>query len=119
VLAGTVLAQGHVIKGKIGRLRTLADLWYLARATLKAESRNLAKCSAGMRDALTAADGMTPAQAAISFVLEQSPVASCIVGTTKIPNLQEILAASGRSLSASDTNAIRRAFEAQPLRISK
>jgi len=35
VVAGTVLAQGHLVEGKIGSLKSFADLWYLARALIK------------------------------------------------------------------------------------
>jgi aryl-alcohol dehydrogenase-like predicted oxidoreductase len=119
VVAGTVLGQGHLINGKIGRLRTSADAWYLARAVLREEGRKLARYAGPMRETLSSIPGMTPAQAAIAFVLEHSPVAACIVGTTQISNLQEVLSASDRRLPAESAAAIWHTFDAQPFAISK
>jgi len=119
VLAGTVLGQGHLIKGKIGRIRTFADVWYLARAVLREEGRNLAKYSSAMRETLSSIPGMTPAQAAISFVLGHSPVAACVVGTTQISNLREVLSATSECLPAQSAAAIWRTFEAQRVTLSK
>jgi len=119
VLAGTVLAQGHLISGKIGRLRRPADAWYLARAALKAEGRRMAKCASGMRQTLASLQEITPAQAAVAFVLENSSVASCIVGTTSIANLWELLGATDKRLLSEHQNAIWRAFYAQPFTLSK
>ncbi|MHB1137274.1 MAG: aldo/keto reductase, partial [Coriobacteriia bacterium] len=52
VIAGTVLAQGHLVKGKIGSLRSRADAWYLLRALLKGSGRRLLRSSGAMRNAL-------------------------------------------------------------------
>ena len=119
VLAGTVLAQGHLIKGKIGRWRKPADAWYLARAVLRAEGRRLAKCASGMQQTLASLPGITPAQAAIAFVLGQSGITSCIVGTTSITNLRELLDGSDRRLLPEEQSAIWRTFRAQPDRVSR
>ena len=35
VIAGTVLAQGHLVKEDIRSFKTTADIWYFARALLK------------------------------------------------------------------------------------
>lgn len=81
VMAGTVLGQGHLIKGKIGKLRTAADIWYLARATLKPTGRRLAKNASKMSAVLASITEMTPAQTAIAYVLDNPAIASCVLGT--------------------------------------
>jgi aryl-alcohol dehydrogenase-like predicted oxidoreductase len=72
-----------------------------------------------MRETLSSISEMTPAQAAISFVLQHSPVASCIVGTTSISNLREALCASDKRLSAESGYAICSTFQAQQIMLSK
>ncbi|MCM8612123.1 aldo/keto reductase [Accumulibacter sp.] len=110
VVAGTVLGQGHLVKGKIGRLRSPADLWYLARAWLRPSGRQLWKLSASLRETLAAIREMSPAQAAIAYVLANCGIASCVVGTTRAANLREIVAAVDKTLSDESLQAIRRSF---------
>ena len=53
VIAGTVLAQGHLVKGNIGSFKTTADIWYFARAILKSTGRILSRNSIEMRETLS------------------------------------------------------------------
>lgn len=119
VLAGTVLAQGHLISGKIGRLRRLADAWYLARALGKREGRLLAKAAGPMRDALSSIKEMTAAQAAMAYVLSVPAVTSCVFGTTDVRNLSEVVAASRLELSEASKSLIQSTFDRQPVLISR
>ncbi|MBK7704106.1 MAG: aldo/keto reductase [bacterium] len=112
IAAGTVLAQGHLIKGKIGTVRSAADIWYLARALLKPAGRRLAGSSVAMRDALAKIAEMTPAQAAFSYILENPAIASCVFGTTSLANLNEVLEAPDKALSDESRRSIRDTFEA-------
>jgi aryl-alcohol dehydrogenase-like predicted oxidoreductase len=84
VVAGTVLAKGHLVKGKIGSLKNGSFFWYLARSLLKPTSRRLADASKGMRDALSSVTNMSPAQAAFSYILANKKISSCVFGTTNI-----------------------------------
>ena len=90
VLAGTVLAQGHLLPAR-RRLPRLADAWYLARAWLKPSSRQLMRSAGAMRRALASLHGQTPAQSAFAYVLQHPGVASGILGTTRPGNLDEVL----------------------------
>ncbi|NPU67539.1 aldo/keto reductase [Bradyrhizobium sp. 83012] len=118
VVAGTVLAQGHLIAGKIGHIRKPADLWYLARATLKPDARKLSQAARSVRSALTSIHGMTPAQAAISYVLSLPQVSSCVVGTTDIRNLHEVAASTDKALSSNEAGSILSAYQQQSFRVS-
>lgn len=118
VVAGTVLAQGNLVEGKIGTLRSIADMWYLARATLKRDSRRLARNSKAMRQTLSSVKEMSAAQAAFAYVLENPGVSSCVFGTTNTANLIEILASVDKTLAEDSRIAIRRTFDAMPNRIS-
>jgi aryl-alcohol dehydrogenase-like predicted oxidoreductase len=118
VMAGTVLGQGHLIQGKIGKIARLTDAWYLARAVARREGRQLAKASPAMRKTLASIGEMTAAQAAMAYVLSIPFVTSCVFGTTSISNLQEIVAASGLELSEESKSRIRTTYDSQTLRIS-
>lgn len=119
VVAGTVLAQGHLISGKIGSIKSPADVWYLARALLKGSGRRLAKSSREMRRILSSITEMSAAQASFASVLGNPAVASCVLGTTSIPNLVDVLGAVDRTLSEASRLAIRNAFDHQGIRISQ
>lgn len=118
VVAGTILAQGHIVSSKIGSLRTGSFFWYLARAWLKPSARRLARSSAAMRDVLRSVPGMTAAQAAFAYVLANSLVSSCVFGTTKLTNLLDVLKAVDLRLDAASRRTIREAFDALPGAIS-
>ncbi len=68
VLAGTVLAQGHLLPAR-PRLPRLADGWYLARAWLKPSSRQLMRSARQMRRAVAAIRSQRPAQTAFAYAL--------------------------------------------------
>lgn len=118
VVAGTVLAQGHLINGKIGKIKSLADLWYLARAILKPTSRILYKNSFGMRKTLSMLSGMTAAQGAFVYILCNKEISSCVFGTTSLPNLNEILETADLELDAKNKLEILNSFESLKEKIS-
>ncbi len=119
VMAGTVLGQGHLFEGKAGAMKSVADLWYFARATLKPDARKLGQCAKKMRSELAMVDEMTAPQAAVAYVLENRAVATCVVGTTKVQNLTELIDSVEKRLSDPSRTAIRRAFESQGMRLSQ
>jgi len=119
VVAGTVLAQGHLLRGKIGSLKTGSYFWYLARTMLKSTSRRLASSSKEMRDVLASIAGMTASQAAFSYILGNKAVASCVFGTTNITHLIDVIAATDKKLAKSDIVSIRKAYQAMPCKISE
>jgi aryl-alcohol dehydrogenase-like predicted oxidoreductase len=112
VLAGTVLAQGHLVDTKVRRVRRPADAWYLARALLRPEGRRLSRAAPEMRRVLGLVSGMSPAQAAIAYVLSIPEISSCVVGTTDTRNLVEIIGASDKHLTAQDQARIWAAYQA-------
>jgi len=114
VMVGNVLAQGHLISGKIGRLRGAADAYYLLRAIVKSDARRLARAARHLRPALAAVNGMTAAQAAMAFALSVPQISSCIFGTTRLANLTEVAGASSKALAGEDCAAIRSAYLARP-----
>lgn len=109
VLAGTVLAQGHLLPAR-ARLPHLADAWYLARAWLKPSSRALMQCSRNMRNAVASIDSQRPAQTAFAYVLQHPGVASGILGTTRISNLDEVLQTRIHALDAVQRQRLVTAF---------
>lgn len=111
VIAGTVLAQGHILKGKTGSLSNGSFFWYLARSLLKATGRQLSEASKDMREVLAAIPEMSPAQAAFAYILDNPHIASCVFGTTSQGNCLELIQASGKRLSESSRLEIRQAFE--------
>lgn len=118
IVAGTVLAQGHLVRGAIGSINTGAFFWYLARTLLRPSSRRLAKNSREMRDVLASVTEMSPAQAAFSYILDNEKVASCVFGTTSVPNLIEVIETVDRKLDASSKLKIREAYESLAYKIS-
>ncbi|MEG2805507.1 aldo/keto reductase [Stenotrophomonas sp.] len=90
VLAGTVLAQGHLLPAR-PRLPRLADAWYLARAWLKPSSRALMRSARAMQRAVATVHSQTPAQTAFAYVLQNPAIASGVLGTTRVANLEQIL----------------------------
>jgi len=106
VLAGTVLAQGSLVKGKIGSIKSMADLWYLARALIKPASRALLRKSKPMRKTLAEIENMNSAQAAVSYVLNNKNISSCIFGTTKRKNLIEIIESTEKEITAEGLSRI-------------
>ena len=118
IVAGTVLCQGHILHGKIGSIRSISDLWYLARAVLKPGSRNLGKNSKHMRETLASIPECSSAQAAFQFILEDKAIASCTFGTTRISNLIEVIESSEKELSEKSRLAIHNSFNLLHSKIS-
>lgn len=111
VVAGTVLAQGHLVRGQIGSIKNGSFFWYLARSLIKTTSRRLSRASREMRDVLSSISEMSPAQAAFAYILSNTKIASCVFGTTNINNCIEIIETSGKRLSESNMLVIRESFE--------
>lgn len=109
VLAGTVLAQGHLLPAR-PRLPRLADGWYLARAWLKPSSRQLMRSARQMRRALAAIHSQRPAQTAFAYTLGHPGVASGILGTTRTGSLDEVLATRLDALTAAERQQLVAAF---------
>ncbi|GAB4457446.1 MAG: aldo/keto reductase [Anaerolineales bacterium] len=118
VVAGTVLAQGHLVTGKIGSISSGAFFWYLARSLLRPSSRRLAKHSRAMRETLASITEMSPAQAAFAYILDNPKVSSCVFGTTNPANLIEIIEAADRKLTEDSKRKIRQTYEALTYKIS-
>jgi aryl-alcohol dehydrogenase-like predicted oxidoreductase len=117
VLAGTILAQGHLVRRKVGSIRSGAFFWYLARTLFKPSSRRLAHSSALLRDVLHSISGMTASQAAFAYVLSNSSIATCLFGTTNMSNLSDALRSSDLELDPLSIRAIRDAYNSLPLTI--
>lgn len=118
VVAGTVLAQGHLVKSKIGSISNGSFFWYLARSLLRPSSRRLARYSSPMRKALASIPHLSPAQAAFAYILGNKKVSSCVFGTTNISNLIEVIEAVDKQLDENSRLKIRDTYEALPHRIS-
>ncbi len=110
VVTGNILAQGHLIAGKIGRIRSLADVYYLARATLSQEAKNLSRASRTLQSSLAKVSGMSAAQAAMAYALAVPGISSCIFGTTSLRNLTEIVGAANKTMFSEDRAAIESAY---------
>lgn len=105
VLAGMPLAMGHAGL-KVLKLKRPQDLWYAARGLV----RHRAEVLDGARFAfLDRTPGMTGAQAALAYVLEDPNVACAVTGTTRLAHLAENIAASGLALPGETAGRIRKA----------
>ena len=91
IVAGTILAQGHLVSKKIGSIRSGSFLWYLARSYLKPSSRYLATSAPKLRKLLQSVKYASPAQAAFAFTLANPLISSCVFGTTRLVNLLDVL----------------------------
>ena len=104
ILAGMPLAMGHTGLQTL-KLRAPRDVWYALRA-LKNHRREMAQ---GLRMTfLGETSGMTGAQAALAYVLENPHVASAVVGSTRLKHLQENLDVPGLRLPPEVLLRIRR-----------
>lgn len=113
LLAGTVLAQGHLLPAR-PRMPRLADAWYLARAWLKPSSRRLMHSARGMQRALAGIQSQTPAQTAFAYVLQNPAIASGVLGTTRVRNLDQILDTRPDALAPDERARLVAAFAAGP-----
>lgn len=110
VLAGTVLAQAHLLPAR-PRLPRLADAWYLARAWLKPSSRQLMRSARGMQRAVATVRSQTPAQTAFAYVLQNPAIASGVLGTTRVGNLEQILDTRVEALQPDERARLVAAFQ--------
>ena len=111
IVAGTVLAQGHLVHGKIGSIRTTADIWYLARALFKSTGRVLSRNSKEMRKTLSMLNGMSAAQAAFAYILGNLKISSCVFGTTNLSNLHEIIDTTDLELNENNMIKIQNTYK--------
>jgi 1-deoxyxylulose-5-phosphate synthase len=113
VMAGTVLAQGHLLRAPRKLPLTLADAWYWARATFKPSSRRLATSASAMRDTLQQLAGITPLQAALGYVLANPAISTAVIGTTRVEHLQQVVQAVKQPLSAQVIGAMNATYRSQ------
>jgi aryl-alcohol dehydrogenase-like predicted oxidoreductase len=88
------------------------------RNTLPRFSADARKANQGIADkvaALAQAQGVTPAQIALAWILARKPWIVPIPGTTKLHRLEENMAAAAVALSAADLAAIDQALAALPV----
>ena len=109
VLAGTVLAQGHLLPVR-PRLPRVADAWYLARAWIKPGSRQLMRSARALRAAVASVSSQHPAQTAFAYVLQHPGVAAGILGTTRAAGLEQVLQTQVDRLSAVERSRLVAAF---------
>jgi aryl-alcohol dehydrogenase-like predicted oxidoreductase len=114
VLAGTVLAQGHLFGRRFPRLHRPGDLWYLARALLKRESRTLAADAREAAARLRAAGIDVSVATAISYVLANPGITACVFGTTEPRHLDAVADAAASPMPADRAEAIRRCLRQDP-----
>ena len=119
IIAGTVLAQGHLIKGKTGSIKTGSFFWYLLRTMLKPTTRELKDNSRIMKESLALIEEMSAAQAAFSYILENNAISSCVFGTTNINNLIENIESSEKELSDTSKKLILDSYNQMTYKISK
>ncbi|MDP1874716.1 aldo/keto reductase [Phenylobacterium sp.] len=105
VLAGMPLAMGHV-DGQIRKVRGLRDLWYAARALKNHREELLLAERFGF---LRRLEGMSAAQASLSYVLEHPGVSAAVTGTTRLAHLEANVAASGMVLPPETRTRLRAA----------
>lgn len=89
VIAGGCLAHG-LYSGKILRIRRPRDLWYLARALVRFREQFIRGFSYRFVDHTP---GMTGAQVALRFVLDNPDISAAVFGTTSLEHLRANLAA--------------------------
>ena len=109
VLAGTVLAQGHLLPPR-PRMPRLADAWYLARAWLKPSSRQLMRSAQAMRHAVASIPSQAPPQTAFAYVLQHPGVASAVLGSTRVAGLEQVLRTDPTALTADERARLTAAF---------
>lgn len=94
VIAGTVLAQGHLLPNSKHRPTSVRGAWYWARANLKPSARALQRACKHAKQELLKRTDLTPAQQCFEFVLENPAISSAIFGTTRPEHIREICAIS-------------------------
>ena len=92
VVAGTVLAQGHLLPNARHVPTSMRGAWYWARANLKPSGRALAKAGTAARRNLQMRTDLTPAQQCFEFVLKNAGINSAIFGSTRPEHVREICA---------------------------
>lgn len=115
VLAGTALAQGHLLGRSLPRPWRAGDWWYLARALLKPASRELAATARATVRALRRAGIAVSLEQAIGYVLANPAIGACVFGTTEIAHLDAVVAAAERPMPPADLERIRAALRGNGL----
>jgi aryl-alcohol dehydrogenase-like predicted oxidoreductase len=111
VVIGTVLAQGHLIRRKIGSLRDGSFFWYLARTLLKPTTRDFFRMAPRMRKLLRRLPEMSPAQAAFCYPLSNPNISSCLFGSTNVEHVREITEVPNLTLRPESRAAIEAEYE--------
>jgi aryl-alcohol dehydrogenase-like predicted oxidoreductase len=102
VLAGGVLAHGLYSRG-IYRIKRPRDLWYLARAVVRFRNQLIKGFSYHFVDNTP---GMSGAQVALRYVLDNPLISAAVFGTTSIAHLEDNLAARERAIPEDVLNRI-------------
>lgn len=103
VLAGGCLAHG-LYSSKIFRVARPRDVWYLARAVVRFRSQLMKGFSYRFVDEVP---GMSGAQVALRYVLDNPNVSAAIFGTTSVEHLKSNLAAQDLTIPADVLQQIR------------
>lgn len=103
VIAGAPLAEG-LYSNRIFRVRSKRDLWYLARAV--AHFRRQILQGQKFRF-INHVDGMTGAQVALRYVLDNPAVTSAVIGTTSAEHLVSDVQALHLSIPSEIADRIR------------
>ena len=103
VLAGGCLAHG-LYSGKIFKITRPRDVWYLARAVVRFRSQLMKGFSYRFIEEVP---GMSGAQVALRFVLDNPNVSAAVFGTTSAEHLQNNLAAQDLVIPADVLQRIR------------
>lgn len=103
VIAGAPLAQ-HLFSKDVFKIKGIKDVWYLARAFMN--SRELMK-KGKQYQFLNEVDGMTGAQIALKYVIDNPKVSSAVFGTTTLSHLEDNLKARAITIPESVLSRIR------------
>ncbi len=110
ILAGTVLAQGHLSNNRFFHFARAADVWYMARSLIKPASRRLMLGATAMRKTIASIQSQQPAQTAFAYVLQNPAISSCILGTTQVKNLELVLDTKVDALNGEERETIMKTF---------
>lgn len=103
VIAGGCLAHG-LYSGKIFKITRPRDVWYLARAVVRFRDQLAKGLSYRFIEQV---DGMSGAQVALRYVLDNPCVNAAVFGTTSAAHLQDNLAAEGMAIPADVLERLR------------
>ena len=85
VVAGSALAES-LYSNRVFKVKSVKDLWYLARATVKFRDQLF---EGRKYRFINEVEGMTGAQIALRYVLDNPYVSSALFGTTTMSHLED------------------------------